>query len=110
MGLVNGSDLPPVVVGRNAPEFVKKMYAWYQSSGPTIVMVAVGFQILGRTMDGIGTVLVEVSRILTGVKVADAAERIAGAVDRAAPPDPSEVPDQPRTGAAPRPGGYAARA
>jgi len=107
MALVNGSDLPAVSIPRNAPEFVKRMYRWYEASGPTIIMVAIGLQIAGRTLDGIGTVLVEVSRILTGVKVADAAERIAGAAERAAaPPDPADVSEV-RPGAAPRSGGYA---
>ena len=91
---VNGVKVPT-----NAPEMVKSIKRWFDSAGPTIIMISVIMRFVGRAMDGVGGVLFDLSQLLLTVKLEQGVDKIGAAVDGwgrksgSVPPAPPAAPD-----------------
>lgn len=92
-----GLPINGVKVPTNAPEMVKSIKRWFDSAGPTIIMISVIMRFIGRAMDGVGGVLFDLSQLLLTVKLEQGVDRIGAAVDgwgrKPAAPAPPAAPD-----------------
>ena len=94
-------EIPRISIPRNAPDVVKRAYAYFQSAGPTLMMASAAAKLLGIMLSGFADVFLN---MMNAVQLASIREELAPSSDK---PEPESESEQIPSGKAVRAGGYA---